>query len=102
MSTEKPLRGRLWLALFGQSVRLAGTGLLIALLGLAGVATALPDWRRDGRTGYPERLQAEALAKAFTRPGAPYAGKSWRIVRDPDGGFTPVFFDPPRLRDAGS
>ncbi len=54
-------------------------------------AGALTDWRRDGRPGYPERDMAEALARAFTAAGAPRAGQAWRIVRDPDGGFTPVF-----------
>jgi hypothetical protein len=68
----------------------------LILVTLAAPAAAITDWRKDGRVGYESREIAQALAEAFTAEDAPFAGKRWRVVADPDGGFTPVFFDPPR------
>ena len=65
------------------------TAFLLGALALP--ASAITDWRRDGRVGYADREVAEALAQAFTAEGAPYEGQVWRVVKDPDGGFTPVF-----------
>lgn len=60
---------------------------------LGAPALAVTDWSKDGRVGYPEREMAVALARAFTAEGAPYEGQVWRVVEDPDGGWTPVFRD---------
>jgi len=54
----------------------------------------VPNWKKDGRPGYPTRDQARALAAQFTQTGAPREGRRFLIFRDPDGGFTPVFYDP--------
>jgi hypothetical protein len=66
---------------------------VLALLVTSTPSQAVPDWRKDGRLGYPTRELALKVARAFTAPGAPREGRGFRIRRDPDGGFTPIFHE---------
>lgn len=74
----------------------------LALFVMASPSQAVPDWRKDGRLGYTTRTEAESVARMYTAPGGPRAGLGFRIRRDPDGGFTPVFFDKSLRSGAGA
>ncbi len=45
----------------------------------------------DGLPGYATRSAANRAAFAATQPGGPFAGRSYSVFSDDDGGFTPVF-----------
>jgi len=68
----------------------------------ASPASALTDWRKDGRLGYPSRDFAEAIALLYTAIGGPKEGLLFRIRTDPDGGFTPIFYKEPLFNGLGS
>lgn len=77
-------------------------GGVMVLFVTAGSSLAIPDWRKDGRLGYPSRDLAVQVAREFTAPGAPREGHGYRIRRDPDGGFTPIFLQITPLDGAGA